>query len=209
MKRVDKIKFFLSWLLRVLLVVAIFFALLNYNWINLVLAVFTLVLTFLPSIIEKRIKIDYPSEFEILISVFILASLYLGEIHSFYHVFWWWDLMLHTFSGVIIGIIGFSLVNILNVEKKTTLKLSPAFVAFFSFSFAISIGVMWEIFEFFMDTTFGFNMQKSGLVDTMWDLIVDALGAFVISAIGYFYLKKDITIVERIGEIFLKIKFFK
>jgi hypothetical protein len=62
----------------------------------------------------------------------------------------------------------------------------------------LSIGALWEIFEFLMDSLFGLNMQKSGLIDTMWDLIVDALGALVISILGYLYLKGDIKLLERL-----------
>ena len=106
--------------------------------------------------------------------------------------------MLHTLSGVIIGAIGFSLVYIFNTEENVAIKLSPLFVAIFSFCFATSMGALWEIYEFFMDSIFGLNMQKSGLVDTMWDLIVDALGALVMSVLGYLYLKRHIRLFERL-----------
>ncbi len=56
------------------------------------------------------------------------------------------------------------------------------------FCFAVASGAIWEIFEFLMDQFFGLNMQKSGLMDTMTDLIMDSLGAFLASAFGYIYL---------------------
>ncbi|MHA3914105.1 hypothetical protein [Halovulum sp. GXIMD14793] len=40
-----------------------------------------------------------------------------------------------------------------------------------------------------MDQLFGLNMQKSGLVDTMQDLIVDTIGASIGAFGGYLYLK--------------------
>ncbi len=64
-----------------------------------------------------------------------------------------------------------------------------------AFLFALGVGTLWEIFEFTMDSLFGMNMQKpmlgdpSGLTDTMWDLIVDAVGALVISILGWRYLR--------------------
>lgn len=67
--------------------------------------------------------------------------------------------------------------------------MKPGFVALFTFMFAVGLGAIWEIFEFAMDSFFGMNMQKSGLVDTMWDLIVDSVGALVISVLGYGYLR--------------------
>ncbi|MFT5142204.1 MAG: hypothetical protein ACI80V_001748 [Rhodothermales bacterium] len=66
--------------------------------------------------------------------------------------------------------------------------MSPEFVALFAFMFSVGCGALWEIFEFGMDATFEMNMQKSGLVDTMWDLIVDAIGAGAIAVMGYRYL---------------------
>ncbi|MBD3311561.1 MAG: hypothetical protein GF349_03630 [Candidatus Magasanikbacteria bacterium] len=191
MRRIEKVKFVFSWLMRILLLVAIVIAIVKADWINLALASITLFFTFLPSIIEREIKIDYPSEFEILILFFLFASLYFGEIQSFYVIFWWWDLFLHFLSGIIIGIIGFSLVRLLHAEKTVHLEMSPVFTVIFSFCFAVTIGVLWEVFEFLMDSVFGLNMMKSGLVDTMWDIIVDACGALIISTVGYFYIKKE------------------
>jgi len=198
MKRVDKIRFWLSLLFRILLVVAGIIAVFTTNWINLALVIFTMFLTFLPSIVERRYKLDLPSEIEILVLLFVYGSLYLGELYAFYEKFWWWDLFLHAYSGIMIGIAGFALVYVLNKEKKLTFNLSPLFIAMFSFSFSVALGVMWEIFEFVMDSVFDFNMLKSGLVDTMWDLIVDTSGALLVALIGYFYVKKDPQIFEKL-----------
>jgi len=127
---------------------------------------------------------------------FIFSALFLGEVHSYYTKYWWWDIALHTSSGGLLGIIGFLLVHILNEEENIDIHMKPGFVAFFAFLFAVGLGAIWEIFEFSMDQFFGSDMQKamlndpSGLTDTMWDLIVDALGAIVISLMGYSYLKK-------------------
>jgi len=190
MLKLDKIKLGVFVVFNAFLILAGVLAILSQNWLNLAISLFALFLGFLPDIIRKRLKISYPSEFEIVTLVFIYTSLYLGEIQSFYQRLWWWDSFLHAFSGIVIGVIGFALIYILNKEKA--LKLTPAFNALFSFTFAITIGVMWEIFEFTMDAFFSFNMQESGLVDTMWDLIVDAFGALLIALVGYFYLKKYI-----------------
>jgi len=187
MQRVDKVKIWVFWTIRLLLILGTILSVINYNWINVALFLLTLFLTFLPSIIERELKISYPSEGELILILFIFASMYLGEIHAFYVKFWWWDLMLHAISGFIVAGIGFMIVYILN--KKKRLGLNPIFVSLFSFSFAVSIGVIWEIFEFTMDFIFGVNMQKSGLADTIWDLIVNSIGALIVSYFGYLYLK--------------------
>ncbi len=116
-------------------------------------------------------------------------SLFLGEVYSYYTRYWWWDLILHSGSAFLLGILGFLLVFILNEKEDVDLDLNPNFVALFAFMFAMGIGAIWEIFEFSMDQIFGMNMQKSGLVDTMWDLIVDAIRALIISFLGWGYIK--------------------
>ncbi len=191
MRRARRVKLWVSSIFRMLLVLAGAVAILEENWITLILLFITLSLTFLTSIIEKEFKFDLPSEFEVAILILICGSLYLGEMHSFYYRIWWWDIFLHGLSGITIGAIGFSLVYILNRHTHVAIDLSHAFVAIFAFCFTMSIGVLWEIFEYIMDITFGLNMQKSGLNDTMGDLIITTIGALVSSLVGYFYMEKD------------------
>lgn len=150
-------------------------------------------ITFLPIMLGKRFEVKIPPEFEVLSIIFIYASLFLGEVHGYYVRFWWWDLVLHTSSGFLLGILGFLLVYVLNENKEIDLDLNPGFVALFAFVFAIGFGTFWEIFEYTVDQTAGTNMQKSGLQDTMWDLIVNAIGALIIAVLGWGYLHKKGT----------------
>jgi len=148
------------------------------------------VVTFLPVMLGRRFQVQIPPEFESLAVVFIFASLFLGEVRGYYLRFWWWDVLLHTGSGFLMGILAFLLVHVLNEKKEIGLHLTPRFVALFAFMFALGMGALWEILEFGVDAVFGLNMQKSGLVDTMWDLIVDTVGALVISILGWIYLRR-------------------
>lgn len=148
-------------------------------------------ITFLPLVMGKRFHVRIPHEFDTLAIIFIYMSLFLGEVYGYYARFWWWDLVLHVGSGFLLGILGFLLVYVLNQNQRIDLHLTPFFIALFAFMFAMGIGTLWEIFEFAMDSIFGLNMQKSGLVDTMWDLIVDCLGALTISILGYGYLRTE------------------
>lgn len=148
-------------------------------------------ITFLPILLGNRFKVQIPPVFEVLAVIFIYASLFLGEVHGYYVRFWWWDLVLHTSSGFLLGILGFLLVYVLNENEEINLDLNPGFVALFAFLFAIGFGTFWEIFEYFIDQTVGTNMQKSGLQDTMWDLIVNAIGALIIAVLGWGYLRKE------------------
>ncbi len=180
----------ISYLIKLSLLIAIILDIYLKQYSTLFLTSVTLLLTFFPALLERSYKIRLPLGLEILILLFIYATLFLGEISDFYEKYWWWDLLLHSFSGILLGILGFIIVYSLNKDKKINLHMTPAFIALFSFTFAVSLGVVWELFEYFMDTLFGFNMQKSGLVDTMEDLIVDSLGALLISISSFVYLNK-------------------
>jgi hypothetical protein len=184
-----KWKFWISLFFRILILEAIVLSILSQNYLGLFLSISTIFLTFLPSIIKKKWSVDIPNGFEVVMVIFLYASLILGEIHKYYDRFWWWDTMLHLFSGIIIGIFAFYLIYEMNKFEKIKLKLNPFFVALFAFCFALAIGAIWEIFEFTVDQTFNTNMQK-GLHDTMWDLIADSVGALLVSTLGYFKIKK-------------------
>ena len=164
----------------------------------------------LPGMLENKFKIAIPSYMLILYTIFLYAAIYLGEVRSFYYNVPNWDNILHTFSGAMIGALGFSIVTLLNKTEKVPMELSPLFVALFSFCFAVTLGVIWEFYEFTFDGILGLNMQKfalengtqligrAALTDTMVDLFVDAVGAFIMSVIGYISLKYNKGWIERL-----------
>ena len=136
----------------------------------------------------------------LLIALFVLASLVAGELLNAYEIFWWWDDMLHTISGVIVGLVG--LLSIYYWNSRHSMAISPLFVAVFVFCFAMALGAIWEIFEFAVDYFFGTNMQRwnmpldsivighdyqgMGLRDTMSDIITAVIGATIAATISYF-----------------------
>lgn len=189
MTRAYKIKIWIYAILRLFIIGAGFIAFLKEDWLSFGLSVLIFLLTFATNIITRKLSIHYPNMFEVIAVIFIYAALYLGEAHSFYTKLWWWDVVLHMSASAVFGAIGFSLVYTLNKEK-VSIALSPFFISFFAFTFSMMIGAIWEVLEYGMDTLLGFNMQKSGLKDTMWDLIVDMFGAFIVATIGYEYVKK-------------------
>lgn len=175
--------------------------------IQCLLGIFALVV---PNIILERKKIQIPTNIYILYMVFLYCAIFLGEVRNFYYRIPHWDTILHTFSGIMIGALGFSFVSIFNKSENLHLKLTPFFVAFFSFMFAVTLGVVWEIYEFVFDGLLDLNMQKfydvtnsvmlcgrNALEDTMNDLIVDMIGAFIVSVIGYISLKYKKGWVEK------------
>lgn len=163
----------------------------------LVQCVLALVVLMLPSVIAKKFKLQIPSMMLILFVLFLYCAVYLGEVRSFYYKISNWDTILHCFSGGMLGALGFSVVALLNNSDRIPVNLSPIFIAFFAFCFALMLGALWEIYEFTIDGIMHLNMQKyatesgvtlvgrAALVDTMEDLIVDSIGAFVIACIGY------------------------
>ncbi|XSG85742.1 MAG: hypothetical protein ACPW60_03255 [Methylohalobius sp. ZOD2] len=181
--------------LQTILLVGVVLAIWEQRWSTAATTTVIILVTLVPLLLGKRFRVFIPPEFELLATLFVFASLFLGEVRGYYVRFWWWDIVLHTASGFLFGIIGFLLVYVLNEKKEIDLHMNPGFVALFAFMFALGIGALWEIFEFGIDRIFGMNMQKamlgdsSGLTDTMWDLIVDAVGAAVIAIMGYGYLK--------------------
>jgi len=188
-------RIFVGALLLVMLVEWIFL-LIEQRWLSAFLVTLIIATLLSPFIFRKKMDVEIPAEFHIAAVIFVFASLYLGEIQDFYYRFWWWDIALHSTAGLLMGIVGFFLVYLLNESKRVELHMSPVFISLFAFSFAVTIGTIWEIFEFCMDQLFGFNMQKpmmgdpSGLTDTMWDMIVNAMGAFIISSMEWWYLKR-------------------
>jgi hypothetical protein len=121
--------------------------------------------------------------------LFFFATIFLGEAFDFYERLWWWDLALHGSSAVGFGLTGFLLVFMLFEGDR--FAAPPSAIAAITFCVAMTIGATWEIFEYTMDASFGLNMQKSGLDDTMGDLIVNGIGSLTASLTGYIYLTRD------------------
>ncbi|MFW6286096.1 MAG: hypothetical protein ACOC16_03155 [Nanoarchaeota archaeon] len=191
-KKVYRIYFYFTWFIRIILILALFFEFYNKRWTLFFVTLIALFITFFPIFFQKKYKIFIPPEFNFFIVIFIYAGIYLGEVQNFYTKYWWWDSILHLSSGFALGIIGFILMYIL--VKSHKIKASSGLIVFLSFCFALAIGTTWEIFEFTIDTIFNLNMQKThigtGVTDTMYDLILDSIGALISSIGGYFYLKK-------------------
>lgn len=160
---------------------------------------------FLPSFLTRHFKLTLPNGMYVMFIIFLYAAIYLGEVRSFYYRIPNWDMILHTFSGVMLGALGFSVVDILNKSEKVKMQLSPFFVSLFSLCFAVTLGVLWEFYEYTFDGILGLNMQKfaieggaplmgrAALQDTMEDLLVDMLGALISAAAGYMSLRGRIV----------------
>lgn len=160
----------------------------------------------------KKLELDIPDFIYIIFIFFCLAHFFCGEILGFFVKVKWWDSALHTFSGMLIALLSFSLINLLNNNKNGNFKLNIAFVALFAFTMTITIGVIWEIIEFCSDSWFNTNMQRAyvstmngrgeallgqaALADTMKDLILDSIGAGVVCIICIIAVRKKKIKIE-------------
>ncbi|MBR5460483.1 MAG: hypothetical protein IKV53_06405 [Clostridia bacterium] len=128
--------------------------------------VLTLILFFLPSLLAKRFKIELPSALESIIFIFIFSAEILGELNSAYITIPHFDTALHTVNGFICAAFGFALVDMLN-RGGQKISLSPLYLCIVAFCFSMTIGVLWEFFEFFMDTVFARDMQKDTVISVI------------------------------------------
>ena len=221
-------------ILRFLVIICLILEIIRGDFNNALLCLLSLILFIVPLFLQRALKFTLPSLLESIIFMFIFASEILGEINNFYGLLPFWDSMLHVINGFLAAAIGFSLVDLLNRNSKG-IKLSPLYVSIVGFCFSMTIGIMWEFFEFSTDKFLKSDMQKDtivnsiksvmfdlendnntiiyddikytilynqdneeilkingyldiGLNDTMKDLFVNLIGAFVFSILGYFYL---------------------
>lgn len=178
--------FLLLMLLVVSLVPAIIGATMTENWQSAFLAAVTVVFILAPLPLQAKTGVYVPRVFSVALALFVYATLFLGEANRFYYDVWWWDVMLHSGSAFAFGLIG--LITLMLSVSRQTIRAKPIVLSVFAFSFALMIGVLWEIFEFTGDQLFNMDMQKDGLNDTMWDFIVNTVAAFAAALVGYFYL---------------------
>ena len=165
--------------IRVLVIAVMIAQIFNHNWDNVFTCALTLILLLLPSFLSSKMHIVLPNTLEIIIICFIFAAEILGEVREYYVLFDRWDDMLHTLNGFLAAAIGFAMIDILNRHEKVSMNLSPAFVAMVAFCFSMTIGVLWEFFEWSMDMFFGKDMQKDTWLTAFNSVALNPEGANV------------------------------
>ena len=159
--------------LRGLIILIMVRAVLRGNYESVFLCALSLALLILPSILQKRLYITLPSTLEIVILLFIFAAEILGELASFYVRVPNWDTMLHTVNGFLCAAVGFALVDMINRNERFSLKLSPVYLAIVAFCFSMTVGVLWEFFEFAADRFLGLDMQKDTVLSAIGSVALD------------------------------------
>ncbi len=160
-------------ILRVLVITVAVVSLISGNIENFFLCVLSLILFLLPAFVERKLKIVLPDALEIIVLLFIFAAEILGEISSFYVRVPHWDTMLHTVNGFLFAAIGFAMVDVLNRSSRVKFNLSPFYLAVMAFCFSMTVGVLWEFFEFGMDALLNFDMQKDTVINSITSVTFD------------------------------------
>lgn len=158
--------------LRFLVILCMILQLFHGNIANAFLCLLSLILLLLPLIIQNKFAITLPNTLEIIIYLFIFAAEILGEINNFYHLIPYWDTILHTINGFLATAVGFSLVDLLNKNSKK-FSLSPLYLCLVAFCFSMTIGVLWEFFEYAADKFLLFDMQKDEIITEISTVTLD------------------------------------
>ena len=165
-------------ILRLLVILCLIREVFMGNYHNVFLCILTLILFVIPFFIEDKFKVSIPNVLEIIILLFIFSAEILGEIQNFYNIIPNWDMILHTLNGFLAAAIGFSLIDILNSTDKFHIKMSPIFVALVSFCFSMTVGVVWEFFEYTADNLLSTDMQKDTIVTKISSVNLKNANAF-------------------------------
>ena len=184
--KVKQLEQFAIYVVQLLFLIAAVITGLQGNFETMFISILGLILTFLPLLIERSLKIDLPVAYELVIAVFVFATVFMGEIGQAYDKLWWWDTVLHASSGVLLGYVGFLTLYLLYKQKK--LITSAFLIAFFTLVTGIASAGIWEILEFSADMLLGTSMQR-GAVDTMTDIIVASVGSLLAAIVAYVHIR--------------------
>lgn len=177
----------LYFVLRLIVTAILFYSLIRRRYESAFICALSLVLFLMPAILERKLNIDLPNTLEVIILLFIFAAEILGELGSYYIHFPYWDTMLHVTSGFLTAAVGFSMIDILNRNSRIKFELSPLFCAVAAFCFSMTIGVLWEFFEFGMDVFFRTDMQKDTVLPFLSSTYLDPTASNVAVQISGIY----------------------
>lgn len=173
-------------ILRFLVIICMILQILRGDLNNALLCLLSLILLFAPLFIQNKFEITLPNDLEIAIYLFIFSAEILGEIDNFFGIIPYWDIILHTINGFLATAVGFSLVDLLNKNSKN-INLSPFYLCLVAFCFSMTIGVLWEFFEYGCDKFLNVDMQKDTVIQKISSVALNPDGenkAVVVDDIG-------------------------
>ncbi|MBI5561162.1 MAG: hypothetical protein HY883_07830 [Deltaproteobacteria bacterium] len=194
----------LSWLMKIILAGLLPYEIYGGYYLFALAACLSIVVSLIPAMVERNYRIHLPLELDFLITSAIFLNTFMGEWLKFYEKVWLFDKVLHFYGTAVTAILAFMVVYSLHYARK--LRLTLPFIWVFTVVFAMAMGGMWEIFEFWVDNLVGTHMQN-GLNDTMWDMIYDLAGGVIIAVWGVIYVRYSHPDARRrlarpLGEVF-------
>lgn len=194
----------LSWLMKIIMIGMLPYVVYKGSYLFAIATIVAIILSLLPSIVERNYRITLPFELDFLITLMIFLHTFFGEWLKFYDKLWIWDKIMHIYGTAVISMLAFMIVYTLHYTKK--IRLTLPLVGLFTIIFAMAVGGVWEIGEFAVDNVFGKDTQN-GLDNTMWDLINDLIGGTFIAIIGIIYMKysrpdERKRLTKPLGEVF-------
>lgn len=145
---------------------------------------YLVILGFIPFLfyITNLFKIRIPISFEIVLLFFLLLSTGFGSLLGYYELFKWYDLFLHMCAGAISAIVSIFYINKYKLKLKKITKYTLVLLV------SMGVSALWEMYEYSVDLFLGYNMQRveQGIIDTMNDICIHALGSIVIILLFYF-----------------------
>lgn len=176
-------------LMRLIMTILFIYYFIKGNSIYFSNAILVIIVSFIPDIFFKGIKIKLSNTADFVVQFFVFLSMVLGRMYKFYGIFSWWDLFLHFASGIIIGLAAVIFLRV-NIEETLYKKLSPFFISLFIFVFSAAGAGLWEIWEFTGDQLFGLDSQFNSLIDTMTDICMGTGAGLLTAIMGYYNCKK-------------------
>ncbi len=172
----DKVAFIIYIILQSLVIVTLLRSFFRAEYESVFVCILTTVLMLMPAFFEKTFRVKLPTTLTSVILFFIFAAEILGEINAYYLRFDNWDTILHTANGFLCAAIGIGIIDLLNSSKNTSLNLSPLYVAVAAFCFSMTIGVLWEFFEYGADVLLNTDMQKDTIVENISSVALNTTG---------------------------------
>ena len=144
----------------------------------------------LPYILEKIVKCRISETLKLIYYSFTVISLVLGSIMELYYKIWWFDLFVHFLSGLFTAFVSLIILKKKDLIKKENLLFNIIFIL----AITLTIASFWEFLEFFSDRLFGGDSQwviKTGVDDTMTDMLIAFLGGIIFSIYFFIRMKMD------------------
>lgn len=185
--------------LRILIILSMVRAIMNANYHGAFICLLSLLLFAIPSLMENGFNIKILPLLEAIIYLFIFSAEILGELNHFYVAIPYWDTILHTLNGFLAAAVGFSMIDLLNRNSKN-FRLSPFYLCLVAFCFSMTIGVIWEFFEYAADALLNIDMQKDNILQNINSVTLDPAQAQNVSHINDI-VRTEITTAS--GDVFV------